>query len=382
MTLSANAFDSNPFNEQLPSWVFLQLLEHCNLRCSMCFEWGDSGSYRQKHELKMLDIHVIKSIIKECESARPHYDLFGGEPLIYPQIDEVLEAIAHSGSKVQFPTNGVLLEKMAETLVATCPQRIWVSLDGPPEINDAQRGSGVFDKAVRGIDRLYALRTKHGQATPQIGISMCITPANHRFIASCFFNALDINKIDCISIELQAYMESRNHRDYESVLQKEFGVLTAPIAKGFVCDPEAFAEMDYKLIEVQIASIKDYCQKSGKYLNLYPREMTEENIHKYFTANWHAIYGARKRCPFPWISVEISARGDVTTCHAFYDLSLGNVYDSKIGDIWRGEKYRKYRDYLRKNLFPICHACSLFYNEKPPGSELVSVQRSTGVNSQ
>jgi len=50
-------------------------------------------------------------------------------------------------------------------------------------------------------------------------------------------------------------------------------------------------------------------------------------------------------------------------------LTLGNVNESSIGEIWRGERYAKYRNYLRKNLLPVCQSCCLFYNEKPPMAE-------------
>lgn len=362
------------FNLSLPRWVFIQLLEHCNLRCSMCYEWGDNGSYREKPSLKKLDLEVIKGIIKECEPAHPYYELYGGEPLLYPHIEEVLTAIKFAGSKVHLPTNGTLLEKMAEMLVETSPERIWVSLDGPSRINDAQRGAGVFEKAVKGIDRLYALRAKSGSSYPQIGVGMCITPTNHGFIEEFFFDALDLSKLDCITLELQAYLTENNHQNYERVLQREFGVLTAPIAKGFVCDPTIFADVDYGLIARQVAKLAEHCRARGIYLNTYPQEMSQDNIRKYFTAEWHSMSRTKKRCSFPWISTEINARGDVTSCHAFYDLTLGNVYESSLGEIWRGEGYVKYRQHLRKNLFPICQACCLFYNEKPPVSGLISTQ--------
>src|SRR5690349_4644368 len=112
MTNASAVSSANPLSTSLPRWIFLQLLEHCNLRCRMCYEWGDTGPYRDKPSLKKLDIEVIKAIIKECEPVRPYYELFGGEPLMYPHIEEVLFAIQHAGSRVHLPTNGTLLEKM------------------------------------------------------------------------------------------------------------------------------------------------------------------------------------------------------------------------------------------------------------------------------
>ena len=38
-----------------PKWIVIQLEERCNLRCKMCYEWGDNGSYLGKEKLVSLD---------------------------------------------------------------------------------------------------------------------------------------------------------------------------------------------------------------------------------------------------------------------------------------------------------------------------------------
>jgi hypothetical protein len=192
-----------------------------------------------------------------------------------------------------------------------------------------------------------------------------------------FFQALDLSKLDCVSLELQTYLTEEDHRDYEHVLQQEFGVATAPLARGFVNDPAIFVDMDFGLLAEQIANIAARCQERGLFLNTFPKVMNEDNIRKYFSADWFSMSRVRNRCSFPGISTEISARGDVTSGHAFYDLSLGNVYKSTVVGIWRGERYAQYRKYLRKSLLPICQSCCLFYNEKPRGSgQFRSIARS------
>lgn len=67
-----------------PRWIVLQLLEECNLRCKMCYEWGLEGSYKSKKTLVQLDPELIKKIIVQCSPGKPYYDFFGGEPLMYP----------------------------------------------------------------------------------------------------------------------------------------------------------------------------------------------------------------------------------------------------------------------------------------------------------
>ena len=76
------------------------------------------------------------------------------------------------------------------------------------------------------------LRERRGVAYPLIGVSVVVTPFNYRYLETFFFEALDLSKLDCVSIELQAYLTEQDHRDYEHVLQREFGVATAPVGEG------------------------------------------------------------------------------------------------------------------------------------------------------
>jgi radical SAM protein with 4Fe4S-binding SPASM domain len=67
------------------------------------------------------------------------------------------------------------------------------------------------------------------------------------------------------------------------------------------------------------------------------------------------------RCAVPWMYAEVSARGDVTTCHSFYDIVVGNIYENSLMDIWRGDRAAAVRAHLRQELFPICTACCRYY---------------------
>jgi radical SAM protein with 4Fe4S-binding SPASM domain len=363
--IEANAVERSTIGTSIPKWIFFQLLESCNLRCKMCYEWGENGPYNEKPILKQLDINVIKKTIIECSSAKPFYELYGGEPLLYPQIDEVMETITHYGSKMHMPTNGTLLEKHAEMLVEAKPDRIWVSLDGPEEINDLQRGKGVFKKVKKGIEKLFELRESKGNTYPRIGISMVVTPLNYRYIEQFFFQSIDVTKLDCISMELQAYITDDDHRRYVEVLKNDFGIEGAPMAKGFIRDPKEFAEIDFHELARQLQVVQDYCSAHQIYCNMYPKSINVEDLRKYFSADWFSMSNVKKRCVFPWVSTEINARGDVTSCHAYYDLTLGNVYEQSLLEIWNGDRYADYRNHLKKQLFPICQGCCLFYNEKP-----------------
>ena len=344
-----------------PKWVVLQLLEKCNLRCRMCYEWGENGAYHKKKSLAMLDYNVVSQIIKDCLPGKPFFELFGGEPLLYPKVGDVIRLIRDGGSSIDIPTNGTLIEKYAEMLIDTQPNRLWISVDGPEEINDRQRGKGVFQKAIKGIEKLHQLRQSKGSEFPKIGITYVVTSWNYSYIEEFVLSCLDLSKIDYLSVELQRYITPRQFKSYEEVLKVKFGIPSAPDAKGKIQDTAKFADIDFEAVTRQILKVRKFCSEQKTIFISHPKTIEVDNIRNYFCANWGKMVDKRTHCIFPWIFAEVSARGDVTVCDAFYDLTLGNVYEKGILEIWRGDRLKKVREYLRNNLFPICTACCRYY---------------------
>jgi MoaA/NifB/PqqE/SkfB family radical SAM enzyme len=158
-----------------------------------------------------LDIEIVKKIIIECSPGKPHYELFGGEPLLYPYFEEVMKTIRHYGSTVDIPTNGTLLEENAEMLVTLGLRNVFVSLDGPESINDSQRGRGVYQKAVRGMKKLFEVRAKKGTDLPKIGIGTIVTPFNYTYLERFFTECIDLSIINHVSIELQSFISQQNY---------------------------------------------------------------------------------------------------------------------------------------------------------------------------
>ena len=71
----------------LPRNITLHLTENCNLRCKMCYFWGESGCYSKNisfSQPKVLDFRIVKKLVKDLEHVKPSYSLFGGEPYYIP----------------------------------------------------------------------------------------------------------------------------------------------------------------------------------------------------------------------------------------------------------------------------------------------------------
>lgn len=343
----------------LPTWIVFQLLERCNLRCTMCYEWGDAGAYHALKKPAELDIAVALKCVVDCAAVKPKYEFFGGEPLLYRQLYRLIAAINEHGSALSFSTNGTLLERHAERLVATPPSRIWVSLDGPKLANDRQRGRGVFNRAAAGIAKLAQLR---GCAlVPEIGVTCVITPDNWRDIHVEFINSLELDAINAISLEMVCYATAAQLDEHRHLMQREFGVNRTPCADAYLKSVSDFSSIDTELLSAQIADIRQLCNVRNIELNTQPSITSSENLAHYFAGRFEQMQDRRTRCAVPWISAEISARGEVGTCHSFYDLSLGNVNQQSLPSIWLGEPAAKFRNLMRERLLPICTACCRYY---------------------
>jgi radical SAM protein with 4Fe4S-binding SPASM domain len=327
----------------------------------MCYEWGDTGAYHDRRQLASLELDVALGVIRECLPARPYFELFGGEPLLHAGIWEVIGLIREGNCEVAFPTNGTLVERYAEQLVTYQPNRVWISLDGPGPINDAQRGRGVFKQALRGLGALAAAKGRRRSRLPEVGITCVVTPANHRHIEELFLDTLDLSQIGLVSIELQSYATEAQYREYARLLREEFGVLSASHARAYVRDPALFAAMDREAIARQMQRVRATCVERGIPFFSQPRTIEIDNLDCYLRGDWAAMVDKRNRCAFPWAYAEVSARGDVTTCHTFYDAPIGNVHEKPLLEIWHDQRLKRLRSYLRNGLLPICTACCRYY---------------------
>jgi MoaA/NifB/PqqE/SkfB family radical SAM enzyme len=346
---------------QHPKWIQLQLTEKCNLNCTMCYE---RKSMVYKKEQFVLDITRTKEIIDECSVFTPHYELFGGEPLMYPYLDELLEYIYKKNSRVDIPTNGTLLSEKVQILINRSVENVWVSLDGPEAINNSQRGANSYQAALKGIIALYQQRLKSQANYPKIGIHCVITSDNYTHIEEIVSDPTLFKYADNYSFELQKYLTPGKYQEYLDILGNKKQLAEAKYAKGYLQNVELFDSVDFERLHSSLGKIKEICHQGKKGYFTNPDKLDYDSIKNYFTANWDKIAAFHKSCIFPFVYAEITAKGDVALCHSFYDEVLGNVYQQRFLDIWNNEKAMDFRKSIRKQLLPICIACCSFYKSE------------------
>jgi radical SAM protein with 4Fe4S-binding SPASM domain len=135
-------------------FLFFELTDKCNLRCKHC------GSSCKDSNSNFLDLDAI---YKTMDSVMGRYGsnsimicLTGGEPLLYPNVFDVIKRAHVLGFPVGITTNGTQInDDIAARLAFSGLNTIAVSLDGIGKTHDDFRlMKGCFDKALNGIHSL------------------------------------------------------------------------------------------------------------------------------------------------------------------------------------------------------------------------------------
>lgn len=131
---------------RFPLIVEVEPLFACNLACAGC------GKIQHPTEVlrRRLTVDEVVGAVKECGA--PMVSIAGGEPLLHPDIEQMVDALVARRRFVYLCTNGVLLRRRLDRFTPS-PWFSWaVHVDGLRERHDASVcRPGVFDEAVAAI---------------------------------------------------------------------------------------------------------------------------------------------------------------------------------------------------------------------------------------
>lgn len=150
--------------EYFPPFLYLSILNSCNLRCQGC--WVDVDKPREAISLDELNkiIHDAK------QHGNAFFGLLGGEPFMHPELLDLLAT--HPDCYFQIFTNGQLItEKTATALRRLGNATPLVSVEGNSTVSDERRGNkDVLNRTLRGLRNCLDAKLLTGVAT-----SLCQT---------------------------------------------------------------------------------------------------------------------------------------------------------------------------------------------------------------
>lgn len=132
-----------------PEFVSIALTARCNLRCKHCYPTVYNST---------LPLEVIIRLFDELEAMKVFsVSLSGGEPLLHPHIDQIIELGYRKQFHLSLFTNGLLVTaQRAKQLKSLGIGEANVSIDSAdPHLHDEFRGaSGAFEKSILAVDNL------------------------------------------------------------------------------------------------------------------------------------------------------------------------------------------------------------------------------------
>lgn len=261
--------------------ITINCTDKCNMNCPYC----------NHHEGKnTLELDKIFSIYKDSVSLQSNYIVIaGGEPLLHPDIHEIIKKATEYGLFSYLFTNGVnltrdmLIELKKDGLAA-----IRLTLDSiKKEKQDKLKGEGALENIKAAI-----------QEAIYVGIGINInTPVG-------------IHNIDEIDEIVEFCIDNKVRTLRISPLVESSKEDTKKILKKIICAHEKFTE---NLIYDDFAEYTGY----DEFLNIIK------------SAN----------CPGGVISINVNADGVVSKC-PYVDEKIGNIYENSLLSLWM-EGYEK-----------------------------------------
>lgn len=324
-----------------PRFLTLKPTLRCNLRCEFCRFVANGDVFGKRDWLELED---WRRVVDEAAPYRPYVCLTGGEPTLYPHIGELVAHIKSRGLLCVLTTNGTLLEHRAEALMASPPDAVILSLDGPREVHDRVRGvDGTFERAQRGIRKLESLRRG---PRPYLIVNAAIT--GHTFQTARRMVEV-ARELGAFALNFQhfwfltrAMVEAHNAR-WGDCFPLDFDNVGGTATTGV--DPERLWETIRELKR------RDW----GLPLVFYP-ELTREQLPLYYGEPERFTHRFTPSCA--WISTDILPNGDVSPC---FDLVAGNVLRQPFTEIWNGPDFRAHRQRLQEGPYPVCARCCAYF---------------------
>lgn len=292
--------------------LYIELTNRCNLKCAHCYNNSNEGVCI---DLPLAQVIEMLRLIQKCNLTS--VALSGGEALLYPYIDEVLEACKQFGLEIVLLTNGTYIrdDHYWELIMKYLPE-IQVSLDGPnAQSNDKIRGIGSFDQTISFVKKL-----KKAKYPKQIMVNTVLTEYTvdnyQEMVDLCYQLGIDKLTYSLITSSGRAQKNKMRLRD------EDFYRIVKDINTNIRSDTH---------MNCQGVGMNHTCSLTN--------------------VNNNVIY----------LQPKVTCQGHVFPCqmHQKNEYIIGNVHSESLEDILNGDSARRFLAlmYLRKTYMKECTDC-------------------------
>ncbi len=327
-----------------PEEIWLELTTRCNIvpACAMCGYAGVEGA-APRHDM---DPETWRSLLPLLRQARIVGLHGAGEPLLYPFLADLIEALRSSPALLGFNSNGHLLTTaMSRRLVEQKLGWISISLDAATAQTYLRiRRRRDFETLLSRIRNLREIRDAAGSPSPAIEINMTLMRLNLP--------------------EAPAFVELAAKLGVDRVMFQEI----QPGGSQRVVAPDGFV-FDYREQELAGESRRDellgLARERARSLGLefnceivYGTARSSESSAAPRAAESPTTGTPSPVCVEPWKRLLFNVHGDAFVCciQKTNEILLGRVPHDPHEEIWNGRRVRLVREAMFESPSPACCA--------------------------
>lgn len=292
-----------------PTGIAIEVNNTCNLNCVFC--WS------RKNITRPIGVMKKEDVFKIIDDASPYISwmcpYFQGEPLLHPNIVEIVEHANKKGLMTEISTNAMLLnEAMSRKLINAKLDSIVLSFDGATKENyEKNRRGANFERVTNNIRTLSKLRKAMRSRRPHILIQMIVTKDNAH--------------------EVEAFKELSKSMGVDEIFIRNLSLANTTQEQEREAIQDLMVEGTY---EIEDGKIVEHSNKICK-----------------------------TRVPI------VMQDGEVGVCCFDFNAkySFGNAIKQHIiHDIWNSKRYTDFRNHQMKHMMlDICKQCRSSYREIP-----------------
>ena len=313
----------------LPLNLLVEVTSRCNLSCVMCNVHHNTRSGINISE------ELLKATFTLSTSANVVHSYGLGEPLLHPDIVEIVKSYKLKGAFVSIITNGMLLsENISNGLVENNLDQLVISIDSADDVlfRKIRRGADL-NTVKENIKRINEVKRLKDRLNPAIHMNVVVQRSN-------FYELIDLVRL---ARELDIYF-----------------ITFSPITTH-----EHISEIKDEGLSSRIKDWKSLIEKCAKVSESYGVSINIERLyHVLNESDPEVVYKEKVPCPEPFNFMGIRANGDIYPC-CNWDIndplaSLAQVSYSvdEILNIWRGKRWRDLRKSIIEDRYPeICKKC-------------------------
>ncbi len=339
-----------------PLTVFLGVNAACNLRCLTCDVGQRDDTFHARllrgDESNQLTLAEIGGVLDSVAFYKPVIQICATEPLLRPDIIDVVRAITARGFQLQMFTNGYLLPDCAEALAEAGLHLLIISIDShDPHTNDMLRGrAGAWDRAVRGLEAVIAYRRRRGGVLPLVQLECTVSKHNYRqlYEYAAHFSRYEISSINfSLQFGISAAMAEEHNRHCPGM-----AVETSRSRHTFLTDIDP---------DELIAQKRRIQQEFDEYPVYFAPNLSDDHLRLYHLHPEREIPGF-SRCDATYHFVRIESDGGVLFGSGCFVRPFGNVREEPLLRILNRAPMRAFRARMnRDGLFPACTRCNTLY---------------------